>query len=482
MKKGLYSIIACVLLLGGMVALYFAHNAQEAGKTETRLPGSDSITLLALEKENVVRLETTRPDDAARTFVRDGAGVWSLSGMETPLRQSYLTEMADGLCGLYGVEKVRDDAAGDEADYGFVPPQASLTVTLADGTAATVHIGAQTPAKDYYYMMLAGDPAVYLIYNAVGARYLRGLPELVDSTMDMILTETLQSFSMQLRGESPVSARRLSEAEAERRGGSMSFDSFSMEMTSPVKGKDIYLSNLDEMVILPLNNLALGALVAEATAENLTAYGFDGPAFDAVFEGEGYRYHLTIGNDADGETAYAVYEGLPFIYEIAKSKLDPVYGVSLLSLMDHFVSLYNIDTVDEIVVENHAQGIRHALAINHREIPADTADGAPEKVIYPTANGIPVQDKAFRNYYQLVIGINFDGLDETFVPTGAPDVTVTYVRNGGLAVVEDRYYDYDANFYALLQADSDTAFLVSKLTVALAVDGVDKLLAGEYNE
>ena len=481
MKKGLYSILACVLLLGGLVALYFAHNAQVAESAATPAPGSGSITLLSLDKASAARLESTRGGETL-VFLRDAGGKWSLSGKETPLKQSYITEMADGLCGLYAVECVADSVS-DAVGYGFSPPQASLTVTLADGTSATAHIGAQTPAKDFYYMMLEGDPAMYLIYNVTGQRYLRGLSELVDGAMAVIDTASLENVSMQVKGKALISAVRLSEEDAAARGIGLGFETYNMEVTSPVTGKDMYLSSLDEQVLQPLNSMSLGRLVADATAENLAAYGFNDPMFDIVVEGSAYRYHLTIGNDADalGENAYAIYEGLPFIYEVSTAALKPIYNISVLRLMDHFVSLYNIDTVEEIVVENHTRRIRHELAVNHRLGYAE--EGAePKKEIYPTANGTPVQDKAFRNYYQLLIGISFDALDETFVPEGGPAVEITYKRNGEHEDTTDRYFDYNTNFYAVLQGDNTVAYLVNKPSVALAVDGVSQLLAGEFDE
>ena len=482
MKKGLYSIIACVVLLGGMVALYFAHNAQVAEQAATPAPMNDSITLLSLEKADVVKLEIVRPDETL-TFLRDGEGQWSLAGTAAPLRQSYITEMAEGLCGLYAVEMV-GDSIPDVDGYGFAPPAATLTVALADGTAATVHIGAQTPAKDYYYMMCEGDPAMYLIYNVTGERYLRNLAALVDSAMAPISVEDMLSFSMQVRGSAPISAVRLTAEEAAEHGIGTGFGTANMEVRSPVTGKDMYMSNLDDLVVQPMNGLTLGTLAAEATEENLAAYGFLDPMFDIVAEGASYRYHLTVGNDADalGETAYAIYEGVPFIYKVDTEVLKPIYNLSVFRLMDHFMTLLNIDTVDGITIEAHTRGIRHELATNHKEIPAATNGDAPTKEIYPTVNGVPVQDKAFRNYYQIVIGISFDALDETFVPDGNPAVTITYTRNGGLETVTDRYYEYNANFYAALQADNTVVYLVSKQAVNTAVDEIDNLLSGAHNE
>jgi len=427
--------------------------------------------------------------EGTTVFNCDADGVWTLVGAEeTPLLQTAVRDLAEGVCGAYAIEMI-SETADDLPGFGFEPATAVVTVTLTDGAKATIMLGNLTPGRDYYYMMVENDPALYMIYKVTGDRLNKTMEQLVDKTMVAVDPNVLTHVAIQTRGKKLIEAKIKTDEEV----ASMENDGYvqmsTLKMISPVQGKEMYLASLDTYIVQPLANITLGKMVCPATTENLALYGFNDPMFDLLIAGgntedaSDFRFHLTIGDDADanGNTAYAVHEGIPFIFEVDTAVLKTMYSLTAFRLIDRFVSLVYIDTVDEIIVQSLDKNITHSMKVNGYLIPSDKEGVEPEKAIAPTVNGTEVQDEAFRNYYQILIGMSFDALLEEYTPSGDPALVLRYKLNNGRPDVVDTYYDYDSLFYAIVKGDMG-AFLVSKQYVNTVLRSVDDLMAGLLDE
>ena len=481
MKKYMGSIIACVVLIGGLVGLYMFNEAQKAGEENGSTPSPATQTaLIALPAAEVVRLETVK-DGLVSVLVKDAAGAWRLEHSDAPIAYTAVTGLINGICNATA-EVLREDA-GDLAGYGFTPATAIHTVTLADGTAATLRLGGLTPAQDAYYAMIDGFPTLYLMNIGVAAQVNRGLAEVLDKEMMTVTAESVEYMTFQVRGQSLVHAEKNPADEVMLNGTPYT----PLKMVSPVSGKDIYMDPMKTYLVEPLADIALETFVCEATPENLTLYGFDDPALTLVFEGAAeqagmrYRYHLAVGNDVNTDPArcYVLYEGIPYIFTTDAAVLKTMAGTSALQLVDRFVSFVIITTVDSITVDSRERGVTHEMALTHSTETAATGD--PRAVIAPVVNGQPVQDAAFRDFYGALGGMSFDLLAETFEPTGEPALVITYRLNTGAADVVDAYYEYDNNFYIIAKGDTG-ALLMNKQYVNGMLDAVDDLLVGKLDE
>jgi hypothetical protein len=107
----------------------------------------------------------------------------------------------------------------------------------------------------------------------------------------------------------------------------------------------------------------------------------------------------------------------------------------------------------------------------------------PKTVIAPTVNGKTVQDEAFKNFYQLVIGLSYDtALPEPFSKSGDPEVTVIYTLNTGAQNIEVNFYTYNKDFYAAELDKGQIQFVVARQYVDNMIASVPDLLAGKLDE
>ena len=480
MKKYMWSIIACVVLLGGLAGLYALSGAQKAKDGASAPAPMPQAALLDLPAADVVRLETAR-DGMVSVFTKDTQGVWRLDGADAPLVQSSVSGLINGICNVRASVLLAD--AGDAADYGFNTPTVTHTLILADGRRAALYLGGMTASRDAYYLMLDGDNALYLL-DAGSAFYVNhGLPSVLDTAMFEVTMESVDNFSFRVRGQEPVLAAKNPADTTDLNGTPYT----PLRMLSPVSGKDIYLNPLDTYLVKPLADVTLETFVCEATADSLTAYGFDDPAMELFFEGTTtvpgtlYRYRLTVGSDTaeNSGRCYVLYEGLPYIYETSDTVLKTIAKTSALQLVDRFVSFVIVSTVDSLTVDSRDRGVTHEFVLTHSS--ELLASGESKAHIAPVVNGQPVQDAAFRNFYGALGGMSFDQLTEGFAPAGEPAFTITYRLNTGQPDVVDAYYAFDNNFYIIAKG-STGALLVNKQYVNGVLDAVDDLLAGKLDE
>ena len=473
MKKYILSIVACVVLLGGLVSFYYIQKSNQANvqPSETPAPvGATSISLLNRAPGDAVSLELTR-ENSTTTYLRSETGTWVMQNIDASLDQSLISDIVEKLCTLTAAEKTQA-SLDNPADYGFAPPVSSLTITFRDSTSATVHLGARTPGHNYYYMMLDGDPSLYLIQNTFGERFSHSMGDLLNRVMLSIESaDALTHLLIQSPNQTPI------EAFADLKSydpAIQSAEAYQIYMSSPVDGKRLHTNAFQEKVLAPLNSVSLGALVAPATPETLTQYGLDAPVYTILLESKEKIYQLTVGNffGEANEKAYAMYAGQPFIFEIDAAPIHALTRLSAFDFMDKLVSVYNIDYVDRLLVQNHAIAKDYDFTLAHTFIEGDGLTIADYDQITPQLNGTPMGERAFRDLYATIILITYDATLDAYTPAGDPALTISYEMNDGSGPYTDLYYDYDVNFYAIVKEDLG-AFLVSKPYVKTVLDSLE---------
>ncbi|MCL2415861.1 MAG: hypothetical protein FWD01_03510, partial [Defluviitaleaceae bacterium] len=99
----------------------------------------------------------------------------------------------------------------------------------------------------------------------------------------------------------------------------------------------------------------------------------------------------------------------------------------------------------------------------------------------------PVQDLAFRQFYQVLIGIAYELMVEPHIPQGEPELTITFNLSAnvvGDGTVINRFYRYpdNPNFYSVLQNDeTESRFLVARQNVNSVWRLMDDLLEGNLD-
>jgi len=480
-KKYGISVLACVVLLGGLAAALLLVKPKA---TEAPVATPEPIALITRNAADVARLEIARFDEKLFVLTASAAGQrWKLGNSDMPVVHDTVSTVAKVLCSAYADEKL-EGTEPDLAGYGLNPPLVTHTITFADGTSEKIMLGGTTPAQTQRYLMIEGDPAVYLVRSGVSALFNVSLDNIVDKTMAAVDQSNILYVHMKARGEEAIEAVT-SDLERVRELQGTEFQTSILEVTSPVSGREMYITYLQSRVIEPLMTVTLGKIVEPMSEEALTTYGFDDPTYKFLFEGSGYRYYLMIGDDANdtGTVAYAVYEGLPFIFEVDTEALKPIYNVSVFNLTQRFLSIINISLVKDMVITGQSPNDVYNLVMNHTFVPAVSPNMPDLDFLSPTVNGNAVQETAFRNYYALVIGLAYDAIlpeSDSFKPVGAPALTVQYNLLDGTSVV-NKYYAYDANYYAVQREDGMT-YLINRSYVNLIVPTIGDLLAGNMDK
>jgi len=484
-KRAWIVVLACIVLLGGLVGFLFWNQARSSRTAEDAVYDQAAKNLAlqaqqevaavrdaaaASKQRNITRLVLTREGETL-SFASDADGLWVLEGEETPLLQEAVSEIA-ALATITTGKTISEDSVL-LADYGLDSPAATLTATLRDGTTTTISLGAETSDGNSVYAMSTAS-IVYLLSIEASTKLHQSIEQFIDKTLPVVTTENLLSISLQPQGQALIAAER--DTLPAPSGDFVQDMLFTLQMTSPLAGRDVYMITLSTAILEPLSSVSLGALAGKATAENLAAYGLLSPALDMTLTGEGYRYHLTIGNPVGLDASlYAVYEGIPYIFEVSAESIQPLLDVTDMSLMDRFISLVPIDQVATIGIDDYVNRLVHYCMLNR---PSD-ANGTPADIA-PTVNGQAVQPSAFRQFYESIAGIVFDDILNGYEPTGDPALIITYTRADGLPPIVDTYYEYDEQFFAI-KKDGEGVFLVSRAQLDTIHSTANDLLRGRLN-
>ena len=472
MKKYIISIVSCVVLLGALAGLYVLNRSRQAAVEPPAEP-SKQVSLLNRVKSEVTSLTIMHEDDIV-TYTRTD-GVWAMTDVDAPVEQAFITDISDNICTLSALEKVEGDTSA-LSGYGLDPAASAMTVTFADGSSETVRLGARTASRDAYYLMVDGDSSLYLVSNTMGARFSRTRADMLNRTMLTIQAEALEHIQIAKNGETMLDAY-VDAAYYDAATGMQRL--FTLE---PVFGREVYVSMFQSKVADVLAAVSLGSCVGYASEENLLAYGFETPQYDIIMENSAHRYRLTVGSTFGEENnkAYAMYEGLPYIFEIAYAPIEIVSGLTAFDFMDKFVSFYILDFVDEIVIDSKDNRKRYDIKVAHEHVEAVGQQIAEHDAVTAVVDGQGVQEKAFRDMYTALLLITYDSLLADYTPAGEPQMTITFTLNDGRGVATDKYYEYDANFYAVDKGEHGV-FVVNKQYVRDVLSALEDLKAGKLD-
>ncbi|MCL2352432.1 MAG: DUF4340 domain-containing protein [Firmicutes bacterium] len=512
--KRVLTICICAVLLGGLAGTYFYMQKRNRDNPPSPSPTAKSSTLLIDKKiedvESVVftKGDTTltltqklvpNADDPTKNDV-----AFTVNGNDSlPVVTATVNEMAAPCYYLTVYDKIVDKA-DDPSAYGFSPPQVRADVTYADGTSRTLSVGMQTPAQDYYYLMLSGDDAVYLLYPYSAQRLLRTLNDVVDKAIPAITNATLSYVEIANRGKEDIQFGFQGTAEEKQSyldmaaqyasSGQSSGAALPLKLITPYPGRDVYAESFQALVLDGMS-VTLGDIVEagnSVTDIDTAKYGFDDPLLKLRLTDSDNDVNLIIGGDVPGEenTAYAMRAGQPVVYKIDKTSLTKFFNANVFSFMDKFVALPNISDCTGITIaskdKTYEAVIGHELVYDTSSpMPSPTGDAtpaptaAPQDIVHATFNGIPVEETMFKSYYRVVISLSFDASVREYTPDTPPDITITYHMSNGPDIVTE-YYGYNNDFYAVRQAGQPLMFVINKRYLDILFQNSEQLIAGTY--
>lgn len=268
------SILVMVILLAAVIGGYFLVDHIKGQQEAAEQAEADSLKLISFAVDSVEAIDIQMADGHFHTAIQDGAWVLTDTDYRHTFKLSsyYLSSVASYMSGLTAAKK---NKGADPAEYGFSEP---VTITCtAGGKDYTLLVGNGSAIKDYYYVMLPGDPAVYSVDYNQGEVLRGGLNYIMDSYVLDFYDVSITAISLERDGETAFSLKQ--------------DDAGQWHMEQPDLGSDVSTTQVTSLLNV-LTRMEYQDLIGFEEDLALADYGLDAPA-----------YRLTV-TDADKTITY----------------------------------------------------------------------------------------------------------------------------------------------------------------------------------
>ena len=451
-------VLVLVVVMGG---LYFWQTRVVDADEPVEVASANTNVRLILRDESevsTVRFYADETQSSMTTYVNeDGHLRWLIDGGdEYTLNHHRVQDKARVAWMLTALDTAHEDTSGiNLSDFGLDPPALTVYVTYEDGSEHVVRVGIQSPDLRYYFVMIDDDPAMYLISSFVAERMMIGIGDMLDvsfPTFDMEFVEYIRIA----RRDMPEIVIGLPEGDegAGMIDALLQSPGWLLVMHEPFPGLGISHWNLNENVLNPFTMFSIGELV-ELHPESLEPFGLHEPLMEFEYRGDFGEVHLIFGDRfiyEDMELVYVMFADRPHVFKSEVWPALPLIDVNVISIMERFVALVDIRDVYMLTIDSEDPSKVFELVVNH----------SPEEdtnAIFPTVNGVPMEESDFRVLYRVFISTSIDADIEPFMPQGAPEFTITYHRMEN-PNTEVRFFRYDANFFTV-SVDGQEAWYVT---------------------
>ena len=473
-KKQIISLAVAVVLLGGLTAMYLSLNAQQERIEPTPTPASQIVQLIVRTEAEVERVVFNTPEHSFAVTpeqAADGSITWIYANDRAILlNQRDVRDMVRNITNLTASERFLEEV-DDPANFG-IGNDTWAEVFFSDGTRQVIRAGLFTPARNQAYLMVDGDPALYLVPAIFGERFAWGLDRIIDRSVPIINLQQVDFLYINERDRQPLQFSWQGTEEDKMRM-IQQFGGFLLTMDAPHQGRDMHFSNFERIALEGFDGFQPQSLV-ELQPRNLAQYGLDNPALTFIMRDLENELHLIFGNSHDNELIYMQFGDRPHVFLAEKHYVNGLFDLNPFQFIDRFVALINIVDVSAITI-TAPERQNYNMTIEHWTDESDRAQ------IIPTVNGQEVQDGAFRTFYQRLIAISFEQEIEIYEPTAPPLITLTYHLTDGSEPAVIKFFAYDPNFYAVQRDDQPIQFVASHLSVNLMFNAAVDLLDGSLD-
>ena len=467
-RGGLRRLIVLAALVVGVAALVViltvARNRPPQIPEAEPTPGKPEISRLDIERITAVSL-TGPGREQPFTMRRTEAG-WQIDGLasEVAIKESRIKDVLYSFGSLYAERVIEEDAA-DLKQYGLDPPAVIAVATVDDGSTIEVHLGDRTPAGNTWYLGLPGKRIVYAVWTNHGNHYYYTPADMRGDELPAVNGEALNY--LRLRG--------------------LGIDTIELVETNPLDVRFAHLLTRLAMVqpyafpraIDSEEFATVQAAVATPRIDRTVSddpaaaaeYGLAPPRYELLArDAEGGEVELLFGTEQDGEIFFQV-PARATVYAMKRSRAA-VLDLDPFTLVDKFVLIINIETVEAIEITH--PGGTNVLAVERT--------GSGDDLVESFAiDGAEMEDKPFRELYQLIIGLLGDAEtpaeDRAAVLEAEPEVRIDYRLNTAPESLSVALVPYDRQFYAAVR-EGAAEFMVSRAQVTRLLDGLAAHVGG----
>ncbi|MDR2617624.1 MAG: DUF4340 domain-containing protein, partial [Treponema sp.] len=421
-------LLAVALLTGGYFGAKAWIKAHPKASPYASFTGPESVRLTDFDSSKLSTIEIFGPDSELRLEKRDGSWKLIRSGPgNIRIDQQAVSGKLWSISSLWA-EQVVSEAPSDLGEFGLDSPGNRVILADSEGKEVELLFGNQTPSLSSYYVMIPGDPKVYTVSDYSAGNFLFTLDDIRDKTL---ITEfdpaAVRHFVRESNG---VLLDITPRTEDQYTVSSFS----SLVINSPYILKRGVDSSKFEPVLQALQGFTIERFVDD-NPSSLAPYGLDKPG-RIYLETDTVKLELLFALGGDGQF-YAKLPGEPGVFTV--TGLDTVANTRVFDIADKFALIFHIDNVETYTVTGEG-----------RVLKADIRGTKDEPEFF--LNGKKTEDKAFRTYYQAVIGLLADA--EYPGPSGAaaegsPVEVEFHLKDPPGAGASMRLVPYNRDFYSL---------------------------------
>jgi hypothetical protein len=463
-RSAILAMLAVALVAAAGLGVYFTGKPRLAPIAPQTSEDDQRVQITRADIEDIQTMELQSESRSLR-FYRDGQQ-WRVEHPDgIRLDPSLMQDLAFTFGRLYA-EKVIDRHPADRRQFGLDPPRGIGRATLKDGTVIELHLGDETPARNTWYLMVRGDPAVYAVWANHAMHLGYSLEDVRQRALARIEKREIGRLKILRAGNLVLDVVETS-AELRERYPYLQSRYALLRSGRPPRAVD------PKELLKSLGGFPAQLKIARFVddhPQSLTRYGLDRPRLELLIRDRDNSLHLLFGADADESLVYTQTAGQKSVFALRKDELDVLQATSF-QLMEKLAFIVPIGLVDRIRLEydNMAYGFDLIRLGQGQEPP----------VIY-LMDGTQVEEKHFKRLYQSFIGLTVEGQLREPV-TGKPEVELIYTLNGGkLQAVRLSFLPYNQDFYALL-FNGAGEFLISRQQLLSMLREVQSLQPARAN-
>ena len=487
-KKGLIvGIIILVLLLGAYFLLRYLNldeedtEEEDAAETVFEIDADDISNIQIVSGENT--FDFSHGDDKWN-YVEDD---------KFPLSESAILDKVSSLTSVSSMRTIEDP--DNLADFGLENPEVTATVTDTDGKETELALGATNDAVSGCYMSMNGDTSkIYLVDTTLKTNLEFDLSDIAEKEdIPSITGSTITSVTIQ----KPEGTAKLFQDSGSETGWTFE-DTDGSSVPADSSLVSTYTGNFSALawtdyVTYDLNNLGAYGLEnptvitvdyqqeeegdssdtessddsAEETADDSTK---DDTEEDSTVTVDKQMVMLVGSQTEDGNYYYGKLQDNSCIYTIGSSTIQNITDMKKADFLSTKVADYSFADLDTVTFTRNGE----TYVASKETVESEDEDGETTEETKYLINDKKIETTDFNSFYNLITAMTWQSQDENAQPSGEPDLSVDFYKEGGTNVTVD-YYSYDTNFYLVIDSKGNHS-LVNKMDVRELLEKFDSTM------
>lgn len=458
MRKSRNLILAAILLVVLVGAyIYISNNAKENDINEE--DGSE-LTLSNSSRDKITKMILISSE--GEITIERKYDIWVLAGKDNiEIDQEKVNDLAYSFAVMFA-QRIVEENPQDLEQYGLKSPSVIAKAFFDDGETREYYLGNKTPEGTTYYLMRKDDSKLYTVWMNHGENFSLSVDDLRNRKLTQINAQELDYLYISQEGKPTIEIVSNINEELNKYG----LDLWIMKQPykhSYAVGSKEFMNILEKGFNYTIEDFI------EDNPSDLSKYGLDNPRIEIEIRDTKNSLHLFIGSNKDDNIAYAMTETKDTVYTMALSQLQSLIDMKPIDFIDRFVYIVDINLVDSIEIEYEGK-------VNNLKLSRTTSkeEDGEEVITTYKVDGKEVEEEAFKDYYQDLIGITFDAEIDKDVENTNPEIRTTFTLDTGEKATID-YVSYSDDFYAAFR-DGESDFVVSKKKVNKMIDSLKELV------